>query len=78
MRMFLSFKFSTALPILKTYFLFFKVFMASSSHYHYHNDDDDDEFETLFEEFFEIPDIIPEPKERKNAFLSRETGKMAT
>ena len=52
--------------------------MASSSHYHYHNDDDDDEFETLFEEFFEIPDIIPEPKERKNAFLSRETGKMAT
>ncbi|XP_048621605.1 putative nuclease HARBI1 isoform X1 [Brassica napus] len=77
--MFLSFKFTTALPILKTYFLFFKIFMASSSHYHYHNDDDDDEFETLFEEFFEIPDIIPEPKERKKRIFierNREDGHM--
>ena len=41
--------------------------MASSSHYHYHKDDDN-ELETLFEEIFEILDIIPEPKERKNVF----------
>ena len=51
--------------------------MTSSSHYHYHKEDDA-EFEALFEELLEIPDIIPEPKERKNVFLSRETGKKAT
>ena len=51
--------------------------MASSSHYHYHKDDDA-EFESMFEDFLEIPDIIPEPKERKNVFLLRETGKKAT
>ena len=51
--------------------------MASSSHYHYHKDDDA-EFESMFEDFLEIPDIIPEPKERKNVFLLRKTGKKAT
>uniref|UniRef100_A0A0D3BTF9 DDE Tnp4 domain-containing protein n=1 Tax=Brassica oleracea var. oleracea TaxID=109376 RepID=A0A0D3BTF9_BRAOL len=51
--------------------------MASSSHYHYHKDDDAD-FETPFEEFFNNYAPIPEPKERKNVFLSRETGKKAT
>ena len=40
--------------------------MASSSHYHYNiKDDDDNEFETMVEEFLEIPYNIPEPKERK-------------
>ncbi|XP_033136681.1 putative nuclease HARBI1 [Brassica rapa] len=52
--------------------------MASSSHYHYHNDDDDDnEFETLVEECFQIPDNIPEPKERKKRIYierNREKG----
>ena len=43
--------------------------MASSSHYHYHKDDDGE---------FENPDFIREPKEQKNVFLSRETGKNAT
>ena len=28
--------------------------------------------------FFENPDLIPEPKEQKNVFLSRETGKKTT
>ena len=52
--------------------------MASSSHYHYHNNDDnDDEFESVFEDLLEIPDSILEPKERKNVYLSRETGKKA-
>ena len=51
--------------------------MASSSHYHYHKDDDA-ELESMFEEFLEIPDIIPEPKERKNVFLLRETEKTVT
>lgn len=40
--------------------------MTSSSHYHYNKkDDDDDEFETMVEEFLEIPYNIPEPKKRK-------------
>jgi len=51
--------------------------MASSSHYHYHKDDDD-EFDSIFDDLLENPDFIPEPKERKNVFLSRETGKKAT
>ena len=51
--------------------------MASSSHYHYHKDDDA-EFESMFEEFLEIPDIFSEPKERKNIFLLRETEKTVT
>ena len=51
--------------------------MTSSSHYHYHKDDDAD-FESPFEEFFNNYAPIPEPKERKNVFLSRETGKKAT
>ena len=51
--------------------------MASSSHYHYHKDDDAD-FESPFEENFENYDLIPEPKERKSTFLSREIGKKAT
>ena len=45
--------------------------MASSSHYHYHKDDDA-ELESMYEEFLEIPDIIPEPKERKkHIFIER-------
>ena len=53
--------------------------MTSSSHYHYNKkDDDDDEFETMVEEFLEIPYNIPEPKERKKKILSRETEKKAT
>ena len=51
--------------------------MAFSSHYYYHKDDDD-EFDSIFDDYFENPDLIPEPKERKNVFLSRETGKKAT
>ena len=48
--------------------------MASSSHYHYHNNDDnDDEFESVFEDFLEIPDTILEPKERKKRiFIERD------
>ncbi|XP_033139845.1 putative nuclease HARBI1 isoform X1 [Brassica rapa] len=38
--------------------------MASSSHYHYHQDDED-EFDTVFDDFFENSDVIPEQKERK-------------
>ena len=45
--------------------------MASSSHYHYHKDDDV-KFESVFEELLEIPDIIPEPKERKKTYFYRE------
>ena len=51
--------------------------MVSSSHYHYHKGDDD-EFDSIFEDIYENLDFIPEPKERKNLFLSRETGKKAT
>ena len=48
--------------------------MASSSHYHYNqNDDDDDPFENIFEDFLQIPDIIPVPRERKRRiFIERE------
>ncbi|XP_048605407.1 uncharacterized protein LOC125582965 [Brassica napus] len=53
--------------------------MASSSHYHYNqNDDDDDPFENIFEDFLEIPDIIPKPRERKTRIFierKREEGK---
>ena len=52
--------------------------MASSSHYHYHKDNDDDDFESIFDDFFENSDLIPEPTERKNIFLSTETGKKVT
>uniref|UniRef100_A0A0D3C914 DDE Tnp4 domain-containing protein n=1 Tax=Brassica oleracea var. oleracea TaxID=109376 RepID=A0A0D3C914_BRAOL len=38
--------------------------MASSSHYHYHKDDDH-EFDSMFEDIFENPNFIPEPKKRK-------------
>ena len=51
--------------------------MASSSHYHYHNGDDD-ELDTVFDDIFEDADFIPEPKERKNVFLSRDTERKAT
>ena len=51
--------------------------MASSSHYHYHKDDDN-EFDSIFDDLLENLDFIPEPKERKKLFLSRETGKKAT
>uniref|UniRef100_A0A0D3CPF9 Harbinger transposase-derived protein n=1 Tax=Brassica oleracea var. oleracea TaxID=109376 RepID=A0A0D3CPF9_BRAOL len=48
--------------------------MASSSHYHYNqNDDDVDPFENIFEDFLQIPDIIPKPRERKTRiFIERE------
>uniref|UniRef100_A0A0D3BEJ6 Myb-like domain-containing protein n=1 Tax=Brassica oleracea var. oleracea TaxID=109376 RepID=A0A0D3BEJ6_BRAOL len=39
---------------------------------------DEDEFDSIFDDYFENLDLIPEPKERKNVFLSRETGKKAT
>ncbi|XP_056846906.1 uncharacterized protein LOC108858542 [Raphanus sativus] len=49
--------------------------MSSSSHYHYHyqpNNDDDAQFESLFDELLQIPDIIVEPKERrKRIFIER-------
>ncbi|XP_033134269.1 putative nuclease HARBI1 [Brassica rapa] len=52
--------------------------MASSSHYHYNqNDDDDDPFENIFEDFLEIPDILPKPRERKTRIFierNREEG----
>ena len=51
--------------------------MASSSHYHYHKDDDNDDFSNVFDDFLENTDFFPEPKERKNVLLSRETGKKA-
>ena len=51
--------------------------MASSSHYHYHKDDEDD-LDTVFDDSFESEDLVPEPKERKNVFLLRETEKKAT
>ena len=60
-----------------TSFLFLKFLMASSSHYHYHKDDDN-EFDSIFDDLLENLDFIPEPKERKKLFLSRETGKKAT
>ena len=45
--------------------------MAFSSHYHYHKDDDD-EFDSIFDDYFEKPDLIPEPKERKkHIFIER-------
>ena len=52
--------------------------MTSSSHYHYHKDDDDDDLDTPFEEFLNNYAPIPEPKERKNVFLSRDTEKKTT
>lgn len=52
--------------------------MASSSHYHYHREGDKDAIDTVFDDLFENTDVIPEPKERKNVFLLRETGKKAT
>ena len=53
--------------------------MAGLSHYHYHkNDEDDAEFESLFEELLEIPEMLFEPKNRKNVFLLKDTGKKAT
>ena len=53
--------------------------MASSSHYHYHQDNDDDiDLDTPFEEFFNNYAPIPEPKERKNVFLSTDTRRKAT
>ncbi|XP_056844811.1 uncharacterized protein LOC130496616 [Raphanus sativus] len=48
--------------------------MASSSgHFHYHKSHNDDaEFESLFDELLEIPDVIPDPKIRKKrAFIER-------
>ena len=59
---------------LQTFPLYFFFQMTSSSHYHYHKDDDV-EFESLFEELLEIPDIILEPKERKNVFYREKTGR---
>ena len=50
--------------------------MASSSHYHYHKDNDD-ELDDIFEDLFEDFDFNPTPKERKNEFLSRDTGRKA-
>uniref|UniRef100_A0A0D3AQ37 DDE Tnp4 domain-containing protein n=1 Tax=Brassica oleracea var. oleracea TaxID=109376 RepID=A0A0D3AQ37_BRAOL len=50
--------------------------MASSSHYHYLKDDDD-EFDSIFDDYFENPDLIPEPKERKKCIFierNREEG----
>ena len=44
--------------------------MASSSHYHYHTDDDED-FDNIFDDFLENPDLFPEPEERKNVFLEK-------
>ena len=44
--------------------------MVSSSHYHYHKDDDED-FDNIFDDFLENPDLFPEPKERKNVFLEK-------
>ena len=44
--------------------------MAGSSHYHYHkNDEDDAEFESLFEELLEIPEMLSEPKNRKKTYF---------
>lgn len=52
---------------------FFFLKMASSSHYHYHiNNDDDDVFESVFDDFLEIPDTIPKPNEKKKRiFIER-------
>ncbi|XP_033146098.1 uncharacterized protein LOC117133616 [Brassica rapa] len=53
--------------------------MGSSSHYHYHREDDDDEFETMVEEFLQIPDTTPEPRRRKKRIhieRNREEGHM--
>ncbi|XP_056865852.1 uncharacterized protein LOC130511938 [Raphanus sativus] len=50
---------------------------SNSSNYHYHHKDDESIFDSMFEDFLELPEIIPEPKERKKRIFierNREEG----